>query len=254
VQYRVLGPLEIAGDGGRIRLGGPREQTVMAMFLLQPDTIIPVDRLIDAVWDDRPPATARAQIQICVSALRRLLGTPERIQTRNPGYLFLLGQDVLDSRTFEEAAAAGHTLLAEGRLARAAAEFRRALSLWRGPALANVVGDLVQHSVAHLNERRLNVLEVCLEAELEAGTRGDIVGELVRVSHEYELNERFRLLLMTALYRAGRQAEALEIYRATRRTLKEELGIEPGPELRRLHQSILTGEIDAQSEAAAPRP
>ena len=249
MDFRVLGPLEIVGEGVPIRLGGLREQAVMAMFLLQPDTIIPVERLVDAVWGDRPPATARAQIQICVSALRRLLGDPERIRTRNPGYLFRLGTDVLDARVFEQAAADGHTLLGRGRITEAAAEFRRALSLWRGPALANVVGDVVQHSVAHLNERRLNVLEVCLEAELEAGTRGDLVGELVRVCHEYPLNERFRLLLMTALYRAGRQAEALEVYRATRGTLKEELGIEPGPELRRLHQAILTGEVDERTAA-----
>ncbi|MEY9928886.1 DNA-binding SARP family transcriptional activator/predicted negative regulator of RcsB-dependent stress response [Catenulispora sp. GP43] len=254
MDFRVLGPLEIIGEGAPIRLGGLREQAVMAMFLLQPDTIIPVERLVDAVWGDRPPATARAQIQICVSALRRLLGDPERIRTRNPGYLFRLGTDVLDARVFEQAASDGHALLGRGRVAEAAAEFRRALSLWRGPALANVVGDVVQHSVAHLNERRLNVLEVCLEAELEAGTRGDLVGELVRVCHEYPLNERFRLLLMTALYRAGRQAEALEVYRATRGTLKEELGIEPGPELRRLHQAILTGEVDERTAAATPAP
>lgn len=252
MDFRVLGPLEIVDNGVPIRLGGLREQAVMAMFLVQPDTIIPVERLVDAVWGDRPPATARAQIQICVSALRRLLGDPERIRTRNPGYLFHLGTDVLDARLFEQIAAKGHTLLAEGRRTEAAAEFRKALSLWRGPALANVVGDVVQHSVAHLNERRLNVLEVCLEAELEAGTRGDLVGELVRVCHEYPLNERFRLLLMTALYRAGRQADALEVYRATRGTLKEELGIEPGPELRRLQQAILNGEVHGQAAAQAP--
>jgi len=260
VEFRILGPLEVVRDGEPVRLGGPREKTTIAMLLLEAGNVIPVDRLIDAVWDDEPPATARAQIQICISALRRIIavdGGSSQIETHSPGYLLRLGRDTLDSDVFDTGIAAARRLLAEGDLADAAAGFRDALSMWRGPALSNVVGDLVQHSVAHLNERRLNALEVCLDTELRAGTTQDIVGELVKAAHEHPLDERFRILLMTALHRSGRQAEALEVYRTTRNTLMDELGIEPGLELRRLHQAILAGgpALEPVREAeAAPRP
>jgi DNA-binding SARP family transcriptional activator/tetratricopeptide (TPR) repeat protein len=239
-------------SGAVVPLGGPRQQATLAMLLLEVGNVIPIDRLIDAVWDDDPPTTARAQIQICISTLRRNLvagvgGDP--IETRPPGYLLRLGQAALDAQTFDEIAASARARLSDGDPAAAAVLFREALALWRGPALSNVTSRLVQQSVTRLNERRLAVREQCIDAELAAGMVHDLVGELIGLVQEHPLREHFHLLLMKALYNSGRQAEALEAYRAARTVLLDELGIEPGRELQMLHRSILNGEALA---AATP--
>lgn len=262
MDFRILGQLEVAQGRELINIGGPRQQTVLAMLLLEPDKVIPLTRLIDAMWNGEPPATARAQVQICVSGLRRTLMAAggDIIGTRSPGYLLRLEGSSLDLHDFETIAASGRQALGAGDPALAAAGFRHALSLWRGPALSNVSSSLVQNSVAHLNERRLAVLEECLEAELSIGQPRDVIDELMKLANEYPLRERFRALLMIALHRASRQAEALEVYRATHATLASELGIEPGSELRELHQRILSGEPvtgpspPAPAAAGSPRP
>lgn len=253
MEFLILGPLTALLDGDPVGLGGPRQQTVVAMLLLEPQTVIPVDRLIDAVWDDEPPLTAREQIQICVSNLRRVFSArvgSSLIETRNPGYVLGLRGCTLDSLTFDSRVRQARVALAAGDSAGAAAEFRSALSLWRGAALSSVTSSLVQHGVTYLNEKRLTALEECLETELNAGLSPDVVGELVALTREHPLRERFRALLMTALYRSGRQAEALDAYRATRAAFMDELGIEPGANLKQLHQAILKGE---PVSAARPR-
>jgi DNA-binding SARP family transcriptional activator/tetratricopeptide (TPR) repeat protein len=245
MEFKMLGPLEAFHDGKQTRIGGPRQQIALAMLLLETGKVIPLSRLIDAMWGGEPPATARAQVQICISNLRRTTtagGGPDLIDTHGHGYLIRPEDITLDLREFEAAVAAGRRSLAAGNPAEAATAFRGALSLWRGAALCDITSSLVQNSVTHINELRLTVLESCLQAELATGRSEDVAGELVRLTSEYPLRERLRALQMTALYRAGRRAEALEVYRSTHATLTGELGIEPGSALQDLHQAILNGD------------
>ena len=265
MEFRILGPLDAYHGGKQVKIGGPRQQIVLAMMLLDPGKVIPLSRLIDAMWDGDPPVTARAQVQICISNLRRTMGAvgrPDLIDTHSHGYLIRLEDSTLDLREFEGPAAAGHRSLAAGKAAEAVVQFRSALSLWRGSALCNISSTLVQNSVAHINELRLSVLEARLHADLLTGQFEHVPGELVRLTNEYPLRERFRALQMTALYRAGRQAEALEVYRNTYSMLTDELGIEPCKGLKDLHQAILNGEqvpdspglaVLSPTQAAAPR-
>jgi DNA-binding SARP family transcriptional activator/tetratricopeptide (TPR) repeat protein len=244
VEFRIFGFLEVHHHGKQVKLGGPRQQVALAMMLLEPGKVIPMSRLIDAIWDGDPPTTARAQVQICVSNLRRSMvavGVRGLIETYSHGYLLRLSDSTLDLREFEAAVAAGRRSLTAGNPAEAAAQFRSGLALWRGPVLGNISSALVQNSVVHIEQLRLSVLESCLQVELLTGPVEDLVGELDRLTGEYPLRERFRALLMTALYRAGRRAEALEVYRSTHSTLSGELGIEPGGELKELHQAMLLG-------------
>lgn len=256
VEFRILGPLEVCIEGENIQLGGPRERTVLAMLLLEANRVIPVERLIDAVWNDDPPATARGQIQICISNLRRRIfavAGRDPVQTRLPGYLLRLEDGTLDLHRFEAGVAEGTSALKAGDPSRATTELRRALSLWRGLALADIESRVVQLAVTRLNERRLAVLAECLDCAVKAGRHHDLIGELTALVEEHPLQERLRALLMTSLFRSGRQAEALEVYRRTREVLIDELGIEPGPELRRLHQEMLAGAA-GDPPAAAPQP
>jgi DNA-binding SARP family transcriptional activator/tetratricopeptide (TPR) repeat protein len=245
MEFRILGPLEVSRENAIINIGGPRQQTVMAVLLLEANHVVPVDRLIRAVWDEEPPTTARGQVQICISALRRQIWTTENqqvIRSRPPGYLLEVDDAALDADVFESGVAAARSARMAGEMPRAAAGFRGALALWRGEALSGLTSRLVQQSVTQLNERRLGVLEERLECDLLLGLHQDLVGELVWLVEEHPLRERLRALLMTALYRAGRQAEALDAYRRARGTLMDELGVEPGDELRRLHHAILNGD------------
>ncbi|MBC3839645.1 AfsR/SARP family transcriptional regulator [Streptacidiphilus sp. 4-A2] len=241
----MLGPLEVMRGGRATEVGGPRQLTVLAMLLLEEGSVVSVERLINAVWDEAPPRTARAQIQISVSTLRRLLragGGPDPIATRRPGYLLRLGGDRLDLRDFEVGVAVGRRLLDAGDYAAAAAEFRTALALWRGPALSGIDSPAVRSGVVHLEEMRLAATEEHLEAELQSDPRRDVVGELVRLTQGHPLREHLQALLVSTLYRSGRRAEALDAYRTARAVITSELGIEPGPELRQLHAAILRGE------------
>ncbi len=259
MRFAILGPLEASSRDRLVPLGGPRERTALAMLLLEANRVVPVHRLIDAVWDEAPPATARGQIQICISNLRRRIRTDdgqELIHTRSPGYLLDVADDELDLNRFEGGVAQGRALVASGDVEGAAAAFRQALSLWRGPALFGVDSAIVQPGATRLDERRLVVLGECLDCELRAGRQHEVIGELGQLVGQYPLRENFRALFMTALYRAGRQAEALDCYRRAREVLIDELGLEPGDELRRLHQSILAGdgalELLASVEAGPP--
>jgi DNA-binding SARP family transcriptional activator len=224
------------------------------MLALNVNRVTPVELLIDAVWDDDPPSTARGQIQICISALRKLFGQvrPDVIKTRSPGYVLELAEDELDSTRFASAVAAAKSHVESGRIAEAAGAFGEALELWRGPALAGVPGDLVQRHAALLDGHRLTALEERLRLDLELGRSQQIVAELRALCEEYPLREQFHGFLMLALYRSHRQAEALEVCRRVRANLIENVGVEPSSELRKLEQAILNQapELDLRAQSA----
>ncbi len=244
MEFRILGPLEVRHENNLVTIGGPRQQAVLAMLLLEANHVMPIDRLIEAVWDEEPPNTARGQIQICISALRRQMAAAEgrqRVVSRRPGYMLGLTEGELDLYVFEGRVAAARRAVQENNLLKARDEFQEALGLWRGSALVDVPSRLVQQSVAKLHERRLAVIEECVTCGLRLGMHQDLICDLVGWVKEHPLRERFRALLMTALYETGRQAEALEAYQDARRTLMEELALEPSKELQDLQQAVLNG-------------
>ncbi|MEV5988089.1 transcriptional regulator [Streptomyces sp. NPDC052051] len=245
MQFRILGPLEVVDDGRRIDVSGQRQRTVLAMLLLESGRVVSNDRLVEAIWERKPPATSRTQVQIGICALRRMLASgphPCPIVTRSPGYLLRTTEGQLDLHDFEERVAAGGRAAAAHQPQQAVKELRAALELWQGHALTDISSQPVRANAVQLDERRLAVQEQCLELELRLGNHHRAVSELGALVAAHPLRERLRVLLMTALHRAGRQAEALEAYRQARTALVERLGIEPGAELQRLHRMILAGE------------
>jgi predicted ATPase/DNA-binding SARP family transcriptional activator len=241
MEYRLLGPLEVLdGSGHKLTLGGGRQQSVLASLLLRADHTVALERLIDELWEE-PPATAARTVQAYVSRLRHEL--PEgAIESRPGGYALLLNGDRLDLQSFEQTAEEGRAALASGDCERASQRLRQALALWRGPALAGLPSDALRREAARLEELRLQVLEDRLEADLRRGREREVVPELQALVAEHAFRERPRAQLMLALYRSGRSGDALEVYRETRRSLVEELGMEPGQELRQLEQAILRGD------------
>lgn len=228
MEFRILGPLEVV-DGGQVcAIAGAKERAVLAYLLLHAGRVVSTERLIDDLWGEEPPDAARNSLQVRVAALRRLLGR-ERIVTGSGGYLIRIAADELDLRRFEELTARG------GR-----DELDEALALWRGPPLPDFRDEhWAAPAIARLEELRLVALENRLEADLELGRHAQVVGELEALVAEHPLRERMRAQLMLALYRSGRQAEALEAYREGRSALVDQLGIEPGPVLRELEKSML---------------
>lgn len=242
VQFEVLGPISIVRGERRLQLRALRQRTILAVLLLEANHVVSSDTLIDAVWDDAPPATARSQVHICVSAIRAALrdfGAAELIETEPMAYRIRIDDDQLDLRRFARTSSAATRLADRGQLAEAAALQRQALELWRGPALGDVPGPAVCTAAARLNEERLAAFENCVEWELRLGRHRELIGELVERVATHPLRERSRAQLMLALHRSGRQAEALDTFHKIHRELVEELGLEPGEELRRLEASIL---------------
>jgi YVTN family beta-propeller protein len=240
LEFRILGPLEVLDDGRRIALGGPRQRAVLAVLLLHRGDVVSVDRLIDLVWSDRPPATAVKTLQVYVSHLRRALGDGV-VVTASGGYSLAVEAERVDALRFERLVSEGHSALASDGPERAAELLRSALALWRGPALGDLAYEtFARDAVARLDELRLAAVEERVEADLQLGRHRELVGELEGLVREHPLRERLRGQQMLALYRSGRQADALESYRRARRALTDELGIEPGRELRRLEHAILT--------------
>jgi DNA-binding SARP family transcriptional activator len=235
MEFRLLGPLEVADSGRLLALGGTRQRSLLAILLLHANQVLSAERLIDDIWPDAPPATGAKTLHVYVSRLRKELGG-ERLVTRPPGYALQVDRSELDLARFEQ-------LLGEARAAAAgtaAGKLREALALWRGPALADLAYEtFAQPHIARLEELRLVALEQRVEADLAAGSHAELVGELEALVADNPLRERLRRQLMLALYRSGRQAEALDVYQQTRRTLADELGLEPGEELKRLEVAIL---------------
>jgi DNA-binding SARP family transcriptional activator len=239
VDFRILGPLEVA-DSGRLLVVGPaKERALLALLPLRTNEVVSRDRLIDQLWCAEPPASAVTVLQTYVSHLRTVLPS-ERLVTRPPGYAITVGADELDLRCFQGLVAQGEAALDAGNARTAADTFREALGLWRGAALADFAYEpFAQPAIRRLEELRLAALERRIDADLALGGHRGAVGELEALVREHPLREGFRGQLMLALYGAGRQAEALEAYQDARRTLVDELGLEPGPALQELEEAIL---------------
>ena len=241
LEFRVLGPLEVVADGDPVRLGGPRQRATLAILLLNANRVVPVERLADDLYAGRPPVSAVTQVQRQVSELRRALGSAAAIETRPPGYTLRVRDDDFDLARFERLTAEAERARSRDDAGAAAALLREALDLWRGPPLA----DLAYESFAaaaceRLEELRLAALEERIDADLSLGRHATLVAELEALVTEHPLRERLRGQQMLALYRSGRQAEALEAYRATRHSLVESFGVEPSAPLQALERAILT--------------
>lgn len=239
VDFRLLGPLEVLGEDGQpIALGGQKQRALLALLLLHAGRVVSTDTLLDQLWDGRPPRTAATSLQNMISGLRKLLGR-EHVVTRPPGYL-------LDVDPLQTDVGRLDRLLAEAKRAgpeRRAEVVAQALALWRGEPLADFAYDaFAQPEIARLEELRCALLEARIDADLEQGRHEELVGELEALVGRHPLRERLRGQLMLALYRSGRQVEALTAYREAREALVDELGIEPGPALQRLHAAILRQE------------
>jgi DNA-binding SARP family transcriptional activator len=236
LEFRLLGPLEVSDETGELLLGGQKQRAVLALLLLEAPRPVATDRLIEALWGEEPPRTAATSLQNFISHLRKTLGS-DVVVTRTPGYALAISAEQVDLERFRR-------LVREAReveeLELRAEKLREALALWRGPPLADLAFERFAESVtAPLEEERLAALESRLDAELQAGRHGELVGELEDLVDRHPVRERLRAQLMLALYRSSRQAEALEVYQDARRFLVDQLGIEPGLELRELHASIL---------------
>ena len=239
LELRLLGPLDVLANGGPIGLGGAKPRALLAVLALEPGRVVSVDRLVEALWPGQPPDTAAHAVQVYVSQLRKALGA-EKLVTRTPGYVLELEPEHVDVHRFTRLADEGRAALGEGDAAAAAGALREALELWRGPALADFAYEpFAQTEIARLEELRTVVLEERIDADLALGRHAELVSELDALVQAQPLRERPRAQLMLALYRSGRQADALAAYRSARETLVEELGIDPGPELKELEAAIL---------------
>ncbi|MFJ2033705.1 BTAD domain-containing putative transcriptional regulator [Streptosporangium sp. NPDC087985] len=256
MEFRLLGPLEVAAGSQRLDLGGIRQQTVLALLLLDANRAVTTGRLMEAIYGDDPPTTSRAQVQICISALRRLFlahGSADVISTQAQGYALQADSSQIDSHRFESLILQARRAREGRNLDEAIDRYREVLTLWRGPALNGIESRLVQSAASRLAERRITANEDCVQLELDLGRHHELVGELNELVQEYPLRERLRGQLMLALYRSGRQAEALQVYRLARRTMIEELGIEPDERLQQLEHAILTSDESLDLPAAPAR-
>jgi DNA-binding SARP family transcriptional activator len=252
MEFRILGPLEAWHEGGEVSLGGRKPRALLTVLLLHPNEVVPADRLVDDLWGDEAPERAAAALRVNVSRLRKAL-PQDVLTTRSPGYVLRVEPDELDLHRFERLVDEGRGLLARGLAADASARLGDALSLWRGPALAHVAYEsFAQAAIARLEEMRLAAVELRIDADLALGRHDELVGELEALVAEHPLRERLRRNLMTALYRSGRQAEALDAYKDTRRIFVDELGIDPSPALQELERAILRQDPSLDVEAPAP--
>jgi DNA-binding SARP family transcriptional activator len=252
MEFRILGPLEVWDEGSETLLGGRKLRALLAVLLLHPNEVLSADRLIDDLWGEVSPERAAAALRVNVSRLRKAL-PQDVLTTRSPGYVVRVEPDELDLHRFERLVDEGRSLLARGLAADASKRLRDALSLWRGPALADFAYEsFAQAASARLEEIRLGAVELRIDADLAVGRHDELVGELEALVAAHPLRERLRMCLMTALYRSGRQAQALEAYKDARRILVDELGIDPSPTLQALERAILRHDPALDLEATAP--
>jgi YVTN family beta-propeller protein len=260
MDYRILGPLEIADNGSLRPLTGTRQRALLTLLLLHRNEVVSPDRLIDGLWGASPPSSAAKALQNAVSQVRRALadgGGPEAgpLRTEGGGYVLRVAPEEVDADRFEALLAEGRRRLEEARYAVAAERLREALALWRGPALADVAYEaFAQPEIARLEEERLAALEERIDADLALGRHDELVAELESLVAENPYRERLQGQLLLALYRSGRQAEALDAYRRARRTFADELGIDPGPRLQELERSILRHDTSLEAPAPPPPP
>ena len=251
MDFRLLGPLEVLAGGTPAQIAAGKQSALLAVLLLNANRTVSREQLIDALWGDAAPESAQKMVQILVSQLRKSLPEP-RLRTRAPGYVLEVGENELDLMRFERLLALGRDALSQGEAARASALLREALALWRGPAIAEFAEPFAQHEVPRLEELRVAALEWRIEAEVALGHSGEVVGELDSLIAQYPLRERLRSLHMLALYQSGRSAEALASYQEFRRTLADELGIEPSAALKDLERRMLRQ--DPELEPPSPSP
>ena len=238
LHFRLLGPLEVERGGITLELGPRKQRAVLALLLLEANRVVPTERLIDELWGDTPPETARSALQVYVAGLRKALGDDgASLRTQSPGYVLDLEPGALDAHAFT-------ALRAEARdaePARAADALHEALALWRGAPLAELDGAPFGTAArAQLEEQRLGALEERIDADLALGRHADLIHELDALVVEHPYRERFRAQQMLALYRSGRQADALAAYRSARETFVEGLGIDPGADLKALERQVRT--------------
>jgi DNA-binding SARP family transcriptional activator len=257
-RFTVLGPVRAWRGGTELPLGGPQQRALLAVLLLNRGRAMPMEALVDALWGDEPPSRAVGTIRTYASRLRRVLesdrSAPEILVSTGRGYALRTAPGAVDAEMFEAKAAEAGRARDAGDASLARALLAEALDLWQGAALPGLPGPYLRTWRARLAERRLAVLQARLETDLDLGRHAELVGELAVLSAEHPLREPLRALLMTALYRCGRQAEALECYSDARRTLSRELGIDPGPQLRRLHGRILRNDPSLAAPANAKTP
>jgi DNA-binding SARP family transcriptional activator len=252
VDYRILGPLEVIDGGRSVPLGGPKQRSVLALLLLRANEVVGTDTLIDRLWGERPPATAAKVLQVQIWRLRKTLGA-DALVTRRPGYMLSIDVEELDLSRFER-------LVADARGAApavAAAKLREALAIWRGTPLADLAHeDFAAAEIARLEELRIVAVEERVEADLALGRHGELVPDLEALVAAQPYRERLHGQLMLALYRSGRQADALQRFQALRHLLDEELGLEPGEQLKQLQKAILAHdpsvEVPARTEPVTP--
>jgi predicted ATPase/DNA-binding SARP family transcriptional activator len=251
MDVRILGPVEVHG----VALGGSRPRGVLAMLAVHANEAVSAERLLAAVWGEDAPRTALKALHVTVSRLRGALGDPAVIGTTGAGYRLRLAPGELDLDRFERAVEAGRGSLAAGRPERAAEQLRDALAMWRGPPLADVAAlPFAAPEILRLEEERFDALESRIDADLAAGRHADLAGELRSLVAKHPWRERLHAQLMIALYRTGRQAEALDAFAAARTALVEQLGIEPGPELRDLQAAVLAHDPALSPPSATRRP
>jgi len=238
MEIRLLGPIEVEHGETPLHLGGPKQRAVLALLALNANATVSVDRLIEGLWGERQPATAAKMVQLYVSQLRKLLvqGDGSQIVTRGRAYELRVDPEAVDSARFEGLVAEAAGARGNHRSGEAA---HGALALWRGPPLADLDEPFAPAEARRLEELHLAAQELALESDLEAGRHIELIGRLDPLVAEHPLSERLHALRMLALYRAGRQADALAAFRSARAVLVHEIGVEPGPELRRLHEAIL---------------
>jgi DNA-binding SARP family transcriptional activator len=250
MEFGILGPLEVRRNDRPVRITGAKERALLAILLVHANEPVTTDRLIDELWGEAPPATARKSLQVRVAALRREL-PGDVLLTRGDAYLVRLERNQLDLHRFEQLLSDGSNALAAGDPSAAVTALDEALALWRGPPLADFAYEsFAQPAIARLEELRIHALELRIEAQLNLGLHARVVAELEDLIVAHPFRERPRGQLMLALYRDGRQADALDAYRRTREDFVAELGIEPGPALQTLQQAILRQ--DPTLELAAP--
>src|SRR5437763_6753201 len=254
LEFRLLGPVEAVIDGQPVALAAAKPRALLAVLLLDRNRVVSVGRLVEDLWGDEPPETATKALQGYVSQLRKALGA-DRLLTKPPGYSLRVEAGELDLDRFERLLREGRELLGSGEFKAAAKRLAEALELWRGTPFAEFESEpFARDAGARLEDARLAALEERIEVDLALGRHARLVSELEQLVAQEPLRERPRAQLMLALYRSGRQADALELYRRTRETLSEELGIEPGLELQELERRMLQHDPELERPRPAPRP
>ncbi len=261
LEFRLLGPLEVLEGDRVLPLGGEKQRAALAMLLLHRNMVVSRDRLIGGIWGETPPVSARPTLDTYVSRLRKVLRTDARgprLVTRPPGYLLRVEDGELDLQRFDTLLDRARSALASRDWSAGGEDLREALSLFKGAPLEDLAHvPFAQAEVGRLEELRLGALELRLDADLEIGRHLEVVGELESLVARFPFRERFWALLMLALYRSGRQGDALLAFDRARRILGEELGVDPGQPLQQLHQRILQQDPSlelARDPAAAGRP